>query len=82
VATTDCLPLTVGFTRGCRRRPATLSSANAAIEQIADVMRRANDAGALQRVPELLWIQVPADPRPLGVDVYEVTDAEEVRRVR
>ena len=32
------------------------SSANAAINQIADVMRRASDAGALQFVPELSWI--------------------------
>ena len=29
---------------------------NAAIKQIADVMRRANYAGALQYVPELSWI--------------------------
>jgi type I restriction enzyme M protein len=32
------------------------SSVNAAIKQIADVMRRANYAGALQYVPELSWI--------------------------
>ena len=38
------------------RRLATPSSVNAAIKQIADVMRRANDAGALQYVPELSWI--------------------------
>lgn len=34
----------------------TPSSVNAAIKQIADVMRRANYAGALQYVPELSWI--------------------------
>ena len=33
------------------RRLATPSSVNAAIKQIADVMRRANYAGALQYVP-------------------------------
>ena len=38
------------------RRLATPSSVNAAIKQIADVMRRANCAGALQYVPELSWI--------------------------
>jgi type I restriction enzyme M protein len=38
------------------RRLTTPSSVNAAIKQIADVMRRANDAGALQYVPELSWI--------------------------
>ncbi len=38
------------------RRLATPSSVNAAIKQIADVMRRANYAGALQCVPELSWI--------------------------
>jgi type I restriction enzyme M protein len=38
------------------RRLATPSSVNAAIKQIADVMRRANYAGALQYVPELSWI--------------------------
>lgn len=32
---------------------ASPSSVNAAIKQIADVMRRANYAGALQYVPEL-----------------------------
>lgn len=35
------------------RRLASPSSVNAAIKQIADVMRRANYAGALQYVPEL-----------------------------
>jgi type I restriction enzyme M protein len=35
---------------------ASPSSVNAAIKQIADVMRRANYAGALQYVPELSWI--------------------------
>ncbi len=35
------------------RRLTTPSSVNAAIKQIADVMRRANYAGALQYVPEL-----------------------------
>jgi type I restriction enzyme M protein len=38
------------------RRLASPSSVNAAIKQIADVMRRANYAGALQYVPELSWI--------------------------
>lgn len=38
------------------RRFASPSSVNAAIKQIADVMRRANYAGALQYVPELSWI--------------------------
>jgi type I restriction enzyme M protein len=38
------------------RRLATPSSVNAAIKQIADIMRRANYAGALQYVPELSWI--------------------------
>ncbi len=38
------------------RRLATPSSVNAAIKQIADVMRCANYAGALQYVPELSWI--------------------------
>ena len=38
------------------RRLGTPSSVNAAIKQIADVMRRANHAGALQYVPELSWI--------------------------
>ena len=38
------------------RRLSTPSSVNAAIKQIADVMRRANYAGALQYVPELSWI--------------------------
>ena len=38
------------------RRLATPSSVNAAIKQIADVMRRANYAGALQYVPELSWL--------------------------
>jgi type I restriction enzyme M protein len=38
------------------RRLAGPSSVNAAIKQIADVMRRANYAGALQYVPELSWI--------------------------
>jgi type I restriction enzyme M protein len=38
------------------RRLATPSSVNAAIKQIADVMRRANYGGALQYVPELSWI--------------------------
>lgn len=38
------------------RRLTTPSSVNAAIKQIADVMRRANYAGALQYVPELSWI--------------------------
>jgi hypothetical protein len=38
------------------RRLASPSSVNAAIRQIADVMRRANYAGALQYVPELSWI--------------------------
>jgi type I restriction enzyme M protein len=38
------------------RRLATPSSVNAAIKQIADVMRRSNYAGALQYVPELSWI--------------------------
>ncbi len=38
------------------RRLATPSSLNAAIKQIADVMRRANYAGALQYVPELSWM--------------------------
>ncbi len=38
------------------RRLAAPSSVNAAIKQIADVMRRANYAGALQYVPELSWI--------------------------
>ena len=39
-----------------QRRLATPSSVNAAIKQIADVMRRANYAGALQYVPELSWL--------------------------
>src|SRR5215204_5233195 len=38
------------------RRLGSPSSVNAAIKQIADVMRRANYAGALQYVPELSWI--------------------------
>ncbi|MBF6604843.1 MAG: N-6 DNA methylase [Chloroflexi bacterium] len=38
------------------RRLATPSSVNAAIKQIADVMRRSNYAGALQYVPELSWL--------------------------
>src|SRR3972149_5466835 len=38
------------------RRLATPSSVNAAIKQIADIMRRANYAGALQYVPGLSWI--------------------------
>jgi type I restriction enzyme M protein len=38
------------------RRLASPSSVNAAIKQIADVMRRANYAGALQYVPELSWM--------------------------
>ncbi len=38
------------------RRLASPSSVNGAIKQIADVMRRANYAGALQYVPELSWI--------------------------
>src|SRR5690349_19012250 len=38
------------------RRFATQRDVNAAIKQIADVMRRANYAGALQYVPELSWI--------------------------
>ncbi len=38
------------------RRLTTPSSVNAAIKQIADVMRRANYGGALQYVPELSWI--------------------------
>jgi type I restriction enzyme M protein len=38
------------------RRLDTPSSLNSAIKQIADVMRRANYAGALQYVPELSWI--------------------------
>src|SRR2546426_12698250 len=38
------------------RHLASPSSVNAAIKQIADVMRRANYAGALQYVPELSWI--------------------------
>lgn len=38
------------------RRLATPASVNAAIKQIADVMRRANYAGALQYVPELSWL--------------------------
>jgi type I restriction enzyme M protein len=38
------------------RRLAGPSSVNAVIKQIADVMRRANYAGALQYVPELSWI--------------------------
>jgi type I restriction enzyme M protein len=38
------------------RKLAGQSSVNAAIKQIADVMRRANYAGALQYVPELSWI--------------------------
>jgi type I restriction enzyme M protein len=38
------------------RRLTGQSSVNAAIKQIADVMRRANYAGALQYVPELSWI--------------------------
>src|SRR3954469_3781501 len=38
------------------RRLTTPSSVNAAIKQIADVMRRSNYAGALQYVPELSWI--------------------------
>ena len=38
------------------RRLATPSSVNAAIKQVADVMRRANYAGALQYVPEMSWI--------------------------
>ena len=38
------------------RRLPTPASVNAAIKQIADVMRRANYAGALQYVPELSWI--------------------------
>jgi type I restriction enzyme M protein len=38
------------------RRLATPTSVNAAIKQIADVMRRAHYAGALLYVPELSWI--------------------------
>ncbi len=38
------------------RRLAGPSTVNAAIKQIADVMRRSNYAGALQYVPELSWI--------------------------
>ena len=38
------------------RRLTTPSSVNAAIKQIADVMRRADYAGALQYVPELSWM--------------------------
>jgi len=38
------------------RRLPTPASVNAAIKQIADVMRRSNYAGALQYVPELSWI--------------------------
>jgi len=38
------------------RRLTTPSSVNSAIKQIADVMRRANYAGALQYVPELSWM--------------------------
>jgi type I restriction enzyme M protein len=38
------------------RRLASPSSVNAAIKQIADVMRRANYAGALEYVPERSWI--------------------------
>ena len=44
------------MTTTAARRLATPSSVNAAIKQIADVMRRANYAGALQYVPELSWI--------------------------
>ncbi len=44
------------MTSPAARRLATPSSVNAAIKQIADVMRRANYAGALQYVPELSWI--------------------------
>jgi type I restriction enzyme M protein len=43
------------MTSALRQLP-TPSSLNAAIKQIADVMRRANYAGALQYVPELSWI--------------------------
>jgi type I restriction enzyme M protein len=38
------------------RHLGTAASVNTAIKQIADVMRRANYAGALQYVPELTWI--------------------------
>ena len=58
---------------------------NAAIKQIADVMRRANCAGALQYVPELSWIlflrildereeieaeEIGRDPATLGLSVH------------
>jgi type I restriction enzyme M protein len=51
------LPTPLLSGRGRPARPLTTpSSVNAAIKQIADVMRRANYAGALQYVPELSWI--------------------------
>jgi hypothetical protein len=59
------------------RRLATPSSVNAAIKQIADVMRRANYAGALQHVPELSWILFPRI-----LDEREQLEAEDRRSHR
>ncbi len=58
------------------RRLATPSSVNAAIKQIADVMRRANYAGALQYVPELSWILFLRI-----LDERELLEAEEAEAV-
>ena len=59
------------MTAALPRRLATPSSVNAAIKQIADVMRRANYAGALQYVPELSWIlflRILDEREALGVE--------------
>jgi type I restriction enzyme M protein len=41
---------------GKAKRVVTQQSANQAVKQICDIMRRSNVAGALQYVPELTWI--------------------------
>jgi type I restriction enzyme M protein len=58
------------------RRLATPSSVNAAIKQIADVMRRADYAGALQYVPELSWMLFLRI-----LDEREALEAEEAQAV-
>ena len=67
------------------RRLTTPSSVNAAIKQIADVMRRANYAGALQYVPELSWIlflRILDEREQLEAEEAEAVGAHSPRRSR
>jgi type I restriction enzyme M protein len=41
---------------GNEKRLATKQPVNGAVKSICDIMRRSNCAGALQYVPELIWI--------------------------